>query len=165
MQAADPEVALGGDGQRAADRQVTAGPPAFERAEVEGLDAPCGVVVDRAGARLFEEMRQVGRDRDDRLRSAPDQPQRRGDLVRRRVADQDRQDFKRGRHHRLQHHQMHLERMLADERPRVGRRRPRLDKPDMEVAGDPGLAERRAPGRGRMDRQALGRRRDGPARR
>ena len=69
-------------------------------------------------------MRQVGGDRDDRLRSAPDGAQRLGDVMRIGVADEDGNDLERGRQHRLQHHEMHFERVLAGERPRDRRRRP-----------------------------------------
>ena len=86
---------------------------------VQRLDAPGGVGIDRSGASLIEKMRQVGRDRDDRLRSAPDPAQGLGDTTGIGVADQNRDDFERRRQHRLQHHEMHFERMLAHERPRV----------------------------------------------
>ena len=40
-----------------------------------------------------------------------------------RSADQNGDDFDRGRQHRLQHHQVHFKRMLAGERPRIGQDR------------------------------------------
>jgi hypothetical protein len=40
-----------------------------------------------------------------------------------RSADQNGDDFDRGRQYRLQHHQVHFERMLAGERPRIGQDR------------------------------------------
>ena len=67
----------------------------------------------------IEKMRQVGRDRDYRLGPAPKDPQRLGDLMRIGVADQNGDDLERGRQHRLQHDEVHFERMLARERPRV----------------------------------------------
>ncbi len=56
--------------------------------------------------------------------------------------------------HRLQHHQMHFERMLAGEGPCVDRRRRGFREPEVEIARDFGFAERRRPGHGRMDREA-----------
>ena len=83
------------------------------------LDPTPGVGVDRLRARAVEEMRQVGRDGDDGLRPAPDEAKRLRDPARLGVADEDRQDLERRRQHRLQHHEMHFERMLAGEGPRV----------------------------------------------
>ena len=80
MQAGRPHVALGGDLERALDRQEAASAAAIERGGVEGLDASDGVGVDRCGASLIEKMRQVGGNRDDRLRPAPDPAQRLGDV-------------------------------------------------------------------------------------
>ena len=45
--------------------------------------------------------------------------------------------------------------MLANERPRVDRRRPRLGKPDMEIAGDLASPSGVVQAVGRMDRKPL----------
>ena len=106
------------------------------------------------GASLVEKMRQVGGDRDDRLRPAPDPAQGLGDPMRIGVADQDGDDFERRRQHRLQHHKVHFERMLAHERPRVDDNARRLSELGMSNGRDRRLAQRRAPFRRRMNRNA-----------
>ena len=106
------------------------------------------------GASLIEKMRQVGRDCDHRLRAAPDPAQRLGDRVGIGVADQNGDDFERRRQHRLQHHQVHFERMLARERPRVDDNARHLSELGMSDRRDRHFAERRAPFRRRMNRNA-----------
>ena len=165
MQAAHPHVALGGDFERAFDGQEAAGPAPVERWRVERLDAPGGVGVDRLGAASVEEMRQVGGDRDHRLRPAPNQAQGLGDIMRIGVADENGNDLERGRQHRLQHHEMHFERMLARERPRVDEDAASLGELGVSDGCDRRLAERRPPLRRRMDRDARGKRPDAPGRR
>ena len=149
-----PHVALGGDLERALDGQEAAGPAPVERGGVKRLDAPAGVGIDRFGASLVEEMREVGGDRDNRLRSAPDPAQGLGDRLRIGVADQKRHDFKRGRQHRLQHYEMHLQRMLAPERPGVDEDAMRLGEFRLSGGRDLNLAEGRAPSCRRVDRDA-----------
>ena len=67
------------------------------------------------------------------------------------VADQDGDDFEPRRQHRLEHDQMHFERMLARERARIDDHAGRLGELGMRDARDRNLAERRAPLRRRMD--------------
>ena len=107
---------------------------------------------DRLCARAVEKMRQVGRDGDDGLRTLPDEAKSPGDLTRLGVADENRENLERLRQHRLQHDEMHFERMFARERPRVDRSRLGFRQAEMKIAGDVGLAERRAPGHGGMKR-------------
>ena len=154
MQAGRPHIVLGCDLERRLEGQEAASAPPVERGGVERLDAPGGVGIDRLGAALVEKMRQVGGDRDDRLRSAPDPAQRLGDSMGIGVADQHGDDFERRRQHRLEHYQMHFERMLAHERPRVDDNSGRLCEPGVRDGRDRSLAERRAPFRRRMDRNA-----------
>ena len=117
VQAADPQVPLRRDRKRPHDRQIAAGPSPFERGRVKPFDASGGVRVDVFGALAIEEVGQVGRDGDDGLGAAPDEAEDLGDLPRLGVAYEDRQNFERRRQHGLQHHEMHLERMLAGEGP------------------------------------------------
>ncbi len=80
VQPAHSEVPFGCYGERAHDRQIAASPPAFERVGVERLDPAGGVAVDVLCAGAVEEVRQIGRDRDRRLRPAPDETQGLRDL-------------------------------------------------------------------------------------
>ncbi len=154
MQAGRPHVALGGDLERAFDGQEAASATAIERGGVERLDAPAGVGIGRLGPFLIEKMRQIGRDRDDRLRPAPDPAQRLGDNVRIGVPDQNGHDFEWRRQHCLEHDQMHFERMLARERPRVDDNAGRLGELGVSDRRDRNFAQRRAPFRRRMNRDA-----------
>ena len=95
-------------------------------------------------------MRQVGGDGDHGFRSAPDEPQRLGDPARLGFADENGQDFERRRQHRLQHHQMHFERMFAGEGAWVDGDGFRFGEARMQIRGDFRFAERGAPGLGRM---------------
>ena len=70
------------------------------------------------------------------------------------VADQNGHDFERRRQHRLQHDQMHFERMLAGERPRVDDNAGRLGELGVSAGRDRNFAKRRAPLRRRMNRHA-----------
>ena len=90
-------------------------------------------------------MRQVGGDRDDRFRSAPDAAQGLRDAAGIGVADQYGDDFERRRQHRLQHHEVHFERMLAHERSRVDDKPLRLSELGMSARRHRRLAQRRAP--------------------
>ncbi len=116
-------------------------------------------------ASAIEEMRQVGRDGDDRLRTAPDEAKSLRHLARLGVANEDRQDLERGRRHGLQHHQMHFERMFACEGPRVDAGGAGFREAQVEVARDLRFAERRAARPWRGGSQARGRRPGAPGRR
>ena len=155
MQAARPQVALGGDFQRALDGQEATGPAPFERRRVKSLDPPGGVGVDRFGAASVEEVRQVGGDRDRRLGPAPNHAQRLGDIMRIGVADQNGNDLERRRQHRLQHHEMHFERVLARKRPRVDENAASLGELGVSDRRDRRHAERGQPFRRRVDREPM----------
>ena len=155
MQAARPQVALGGDFQRALDGQEATGPARFDRRRVKSLDPPGGVGVDRFGAASVEEVREVGGDRDRRLGPAPNHAQRLGDIMRIGVADQNGNDLERRRQHRLQHHEMHFERVLARKRPRVDENAASLGELGVSARRDRRLAERGQPFRRRMDREPM----------
>ncbi len=70
------------------------------------------------------------------------------------VADQNGDDLERRRQHRLEHYQMHFERMLAHEDARVDDNTGRLRELSMSDGRDRSFAERRAPLRRRMNRNA-----------
>ena len=152
MQAAYAHVALGGDIERAPDGQEAAGSAPVERLCVQRLNPSGGVGVDRFGGSSIEEMREVGGNSDDRLGAAPDGAQRRGDIMRSGVADEDRNDLERGRQHRLEHHEMHFERMLAGERPGIDEDARRPGELGVRNRRDLRFAQRRPPFHRRMDR-------------
>ena len=71
-----------------------------------------------------------------------------------RVPDQEGHDLKRGPQHRLQHHEMHFERMLAHERARVDDNSRRPGEFGVSGGRDLNLAEGRPPFLRRMKRHA-----------
>ena len=99
-------------------------------------------------------MRQVGRQANRRLRSAPQPLDRLLDQGRLGRADQDRDDFN-PRQQALDEDQRHFQAVLAGERPRVDRDAvERQDRP-RRILGDRRDPERRRPGRGRMERDSV----------
>jgi hypothetical protein len=70
------------------------------------------------------------------------------------VADQNGDEFEGRRQHSLQHDQMHFERMLAGERPRVDDNSGLPRKLGMRHPRDRNFTQRRAPLRRRVNRDA-----------
>ena len=140
MQAAHPHVALGGDLERALDRQEAA-------ARRPSSAAASSVSIRRAVSESIDSalVRSRKCDRSDETAitvSGPPQTRRKASATDLRigVADQDGDDFERRRQHRLEHDQMHFERMLAGERPRIDDHAGRLGELGMRDARDRNLA-------------------------